>query len=486
MALTRSTFRSHSRAGRLGGVVALVGVLTATIAACESPGEPATPAASASQTPSASSSTETEPASDAVEVPDTAVGREVRWVLGALDPATPVTAEHAAGRLSAAALESISGEQLVGVFGQLAASGPWHPTSYDGTETAALSQIESATGDRLELSVSLGADGLIEGLLFQPPYDHTAATSWEELSAAVGALPAETALVVVDVSDPAAPETVYGIGGTDTLAPIGSVVKLYVLGAVVEAVAAGELRWDDTVTVTDELRSLPSGQLQDAPAGTEVTVREAAQAMIEISDNTATDLLIDAVGREAVENQLTAMGHADPSVNIPLITTRELFWLGWGDGGAYTERWRDGDEAARRALLEELPAGPPEVPAVLGDVVWDDGVDWFATPVDLVAAHVALAGLAETPAGEPLREILGANPGLTPTDVAAFDTVAFKGGSSAGEMALTWRVATPDQAWVVVLQASALNINDVADVRRYAAVAGDAVALGSTQLRATQ
>jgi beta-lactamase class A len=35
--------------------------------------------------------------------------------------------------------------------------------------------------------------------------------------------------------------------------------------------------------------SLPSGQLQDGPAGTELAVRDVATPMIAISDNTAAD-----------------------------------------------------------------------------------------------------------------------------------------------------------------------------------------------------
>ncbi|WP_419183576.1 serine hydrolase [Serinibacter arcticus] len=329
----------------------------------------------------------------------------------------------------------------------------------------------------MELTLALDAAGLIERLFFQPAFEHTPATSWEELGTAVENLPAETTLVVTDVTDPDAPEVVFS-SGEEGAFPVGSIVKLYVLGAVVDAVEAGTLTWEDTLTVTDDLKSLPSGELQDAPSGTTVTVREAAEAMIAISDNTATDMLVAAVGREAVETQLAEMGHHDPSLNIPLLTTRDLFVIGWGDDATRRTTWADGDETVRRDLLASLPSGLPGVdPLTVSTPVWQDGVDWFATPEDLVAAHLALQKKAETPAGEPVPDILGANPGFAPEVASTFDEVAFKGGSSMGVLALSWFVSGPDGDHVLTLQARSDQPSLTTDGRPYLAATQDAVML---------
>ncbi len=97
-------------------------------------------------------------------------------------------------------------------------------------------------------------------------------------------------------------DTVIAIDA-DRSAPLASVFKLYVLLATAEAVASGDASWDETLVLDDTDRSLPSGELQDAPAGTEVTVRDAASAMIRISDNTATDLLIRRLGRASASKR---------------------------------------------------------------------------------------------------------------------------------------------------------------------------------------
>lgn len=235
----------------------------------------------------------------------------------------------------------------------------------------------------------------------------------------------------------------------DAAAPLGSIFKLYVLLAVSAAVDEGSLSWDDTLTVSDANRSLPSGELQDEPNGTEVTVREAATATISISDNTATDMLIQEVGRAAVEEAVAASGHHDPSMMSPFMSTREMFQVGWGREESL-QRWIDGSTEQRRGLLEELeraPIGPHDI-AVGGDPLWPQGVEWFATAEDLAAVHVALQE-RDDPV---VREVLSANAGVDATVQEEWDYLGFKGGSSPGVLTGSWVVEQDDRRFVVVIQ----------------------------------
>jgi beta-lactamase class A len=90
--------------------------------------------------------------------------------------------------------------------------------------------------------------------------------------------------------------------GGDEVAPLGSVFKLSVLGALADAIDAGALTWDDELTIEEADRSLPTGELQDRVGGT-TTVREAATLMVSLSDNTATDLLIHELDRSTVRRR---------------------------------------------------------------------------------------------------------------------------------------------------------------------------------------
>ena len=44
------------------------------------------------------------------------------------------------------------------------------------------------------------------------------------------------------------------------------------LDALARAIAAGTVSWDQRLTLTSQLTSLPSGELSTEPAGTQVTV----------------------------------------------------------------------------------------------------------------------------------------------------------------------------------------------------------------------
>ena len=404
-----------------------------------------------------------------VAIPDTTAGRATRWVLDELAADDGPTAEEAEQVFAPVFLAEIPAEQVAGVFDQLRALGPFTATAYAegpvGTATTARTTVTGASGARYVLTVSTDAEGLIQGLWLGPASEPPQIDSLDDAAAAVRDASEDGSLLLarVDGAGPAArcvPEATYE---ADVLRPVGSVFKVYVLGAVVQAVADGRLAWTDTLTLTEDLRSLPSGRLQDEPAGTEVSVLEAAEAMIAISDNTAADMLIDAVGRDAVEAAVARMGHGEPEVLAPFLTTREMFVLAF-TSPALRQAWAEvtGDDPLssdpqvserQRAVLADVAGQEPALDQTLLAVpAWPLGLDWFATAEDVCRAHLALQDLAATPAGEPVRRILSANPGLTTAET--YDYVAFKGGSAPGEIAGSWYAESGGERRVVVVTAA--------------------------------
>jgi hypothetical protein len=454
-----------SRPARAALVLAIAAVTALATACSASPADPATPA----------------PAAEPVVLPGSPVGQQAQWLLDTVNADDAVPVQETGERLAQVMLDAAPAEDLAGVLEQVRAGRPWTATAHEEQGPQSVTTIASAEAGTFDMQVAVDDAGLIEGLFFgEPEGDREPATSWRELEEQAAALGGDVSLTVTRVSDGELGERVVevlpdGVRATDAR-PIGSIVKLYVLGALVQAVEEGRIGWDDPLTVTDDVRSLPSGELQDAPTGTVVSVREAAGKMISISDNTATDMVIEAVGREAVEAALADLGHSDPPRNVPLMTTRDLFRVGWQDDGALRAGWADGDAAERRAILDGLPGGILDIPVTaVTDVVWTDGADWFATPDDIARAHVRLAELAATPAGEPVRGILAANPALP--DPERFDHVAFKGGSSVGTLALAYLLEDGDDAWTVVVQAAARDASDLERQSAYSGLATDAAAL---------
>ena len=81
-----------------------------------------------------------------------------------------------------------------------------------------------------------------------------------------------------------------------------STIKLPILMALFQAVDAGKVRMDETLTVRRDLITGGSGKLQNRP-GAKLSVLQTATKMIAISDNTATNMIIDRLGGKAVLNR---------------------------------------------------------------------------------------------------------------------------------------------------------------------------------------
>ncbi|NLG20121.1 MAG: serine hydrolase [Actinomycetales bacterium] len=377
---------------------------------------------------------------------DGALREQTQWVLDHLAPgASGPAASEVEERFHPDFLAEVPADQVEPVLAQFREGPPLTLTGVGPVQEqeGARSVELTLSGEQpLRVTISVGADGLIGGLLIQPgpPPDLPEFASWGELDEEFTALGGTTRLYVGDVADGSC-TTAYGAGNDP--APSGSVFKLLVLSAVVEAVEAGELAWDEELTITAEVKSLPSGELQDRPDGSAVTVEEAAGLMVAISDNTATDLLMEAVGPDRLSAAVARVTD-EPERLTPLLSTSEFFRLGW-DAPQVRERWADAAPDERVALLEELPADLARLranPFAVSQPAWPDGVDWFLTGEEVCTAHAVLQQQAQRPAGTPVRGILSANPGLPRPDAATYQ--GFKGGSAPGVLAYTFYLESAD------------------------------------------
>lgn len=75
-----------------------------------------------------------------------------------------------------------------------------------------------------------------------------------------------------------------------------SIIKIPVLLEVFKSIEANELLINETMTLTEYYRSEGSGKMKHHRAGNEYTIDQLSRMMIEQSDNTATNMLIAAVG----------------------------------------------------------------------------------------------------------------------------------------------------------------------------------------------
>ena len=116
-------------------------------------------------------------------------------------------------------------------------------------------------------------------------------------------LPASNALEVLDLS------TGYRIGfNAGSSMPAASTIKVPVMVAVFRELADGKFDLTHRVTLLARDKDWGSGELCDAPAGTTYAVSTLLDKMIEISDNTATNMLIRLVGLHAINTTMLDLG----------------------------------------------------------------------------------------------------------------------------------------------------------------------------------
>jgi beta-lactamase class A len=110
--------------------------------------------------------------------------------------------------------------------------------------------------------------------------------------------------------------------------PTASTIKLAVLVAVFEQVRRGALTLDECRPIRDEERVGGSGVIKELTTGTELTIRDLATYMVVVSDNMATNLLIDAAGGVESVNRFVHEG-----LGLRAITLRRKLMLIPGSNG---------------------------------------------------------------------------------------------------------------------------------------------------------
>lgn len=106
---------------------------------------------------------------------------------------------------------------------------------------------------------------------------------------------------------------------------LASVFKVPVLVTAMQQIDAGRFSLDDRVTLKDEHKTSPSGIICYLRPGLNLTVEDLLMLMIIISDNTATDMVLDLVGGPAAVNEaMRKLGFAKSEMNITL-SVHDLF-----------------------------------------------------------------------------------------------------------------------------------------------------------------
>jgi hypothetical protein len=262
--------------------------------------------------------------------------------------------------------------------------------------------------------------------------------SLAKVAAELKALPGATALRIAIVGTKI---PVIDQGGDAPLA-IASTFKLFVLDALVTEIAAGRRKWSDVIPLGPP--SLPSGVTQDWPRGTPMTLQALATQMISISDNTATDTLMLALGLPVIDAARARSGTTAGS--LPVLTTLGAFSLKMPFNEKLRRQWISGGLSERRQVVNALEPTVEALDrrALGGGPLHIDTVEWPAKTADVAAV---LARLRANPVA---LAILGVNPALAAETRRKFAYVGYKGGSETGVIAMSWLLRTKAGAWITV------------------------------------
>lgn len=209
----------------------------------------------------------------------------------------------------------------------------------------------------------------------------------------------------------------YGIGENDKVRT-ASTIKLPIMAAVFRAVAEGRAAWEETLPLRDEDMVSGSGVLREFTPGIRLPLRDIVRMMIVVSDNTATNMVIERITADAVNAEMDRYGlTATRSMRKVLGDGNKLKApSGFSAAGKLPEnkRFGLGSTTPREmvTLLEKLergevvsPAASREMIAILKRQQFKEGIgrrlddDWVASKSGALDALRSDVGLVYAPKG---------------------------------------------------------------------------------------
>ncbi len=184
--------------------------------------------------------------------------------------------------------------------------------------------------------------------------------------------------------------------------------SLYLLKLLSQRVKKTKLKWNSSIKLKNELKSIPGGRLYEWPNRAPVTVQTLATMLMAYSDQSAYDHIHNLVGRKALEKA--------SSKNKPFLRTMDYHKLRGDKVVGYSKK----KIKEKRDLLKALQKKSIEELSTVDSAFEIDSIGWFATTRELCQ-------LLHSIRNEPYA---GVNPGLAQR--GGWEKAAFKMGRAPG------------------------------------------------------
>ena len=158
----------------------------------------------------------------------------------------------------------------------------------------------------------------------------------------------------------------YELGGDDRV-PTASTIKVAVMIEAFARVAEGKAKWTDELVLSKEKKVGGAGILPVFADGLRLTLRDAVTLMMVLSDNTATNLVIDVLTADAVNARMESLGMKETRL------MRRVFGGGESAEGKKEENKRFGlgrtSPREMVTLVEKLERGEIVSPAASKEMI---------------------------------------------------------------------------------------------------------------------
>lgn len=115
----------------------------------------------------------------------------------------------------------------------------------------------------------------------------------------------------VYIAYPQKSQTPYIFSSTSQKFRSASMIKVFILATAMEIVKDGNLSLNQPMTITAHNKVGGAGILVGYPTGTQLSMHEVLTYMITESDNTATNMMIDLLGMDTINDYIKANGYND-------------------------------------------------------------------------------------------------------------------------------------------------------------------------------
>lgn len=420
---------------------------------------------------------------ETVEPPDSAVGRQLQWVLDVANGGEP---GDAVGRMSDHFRTLFAPEELVRelrkVREQRFSNKRIRLIQVGEAGESALSGFVEGGGR--EMSVFIAIDDKtkqIDGLRFADAgyafgdEGDAGGASWSDFDGQAGRLGGKLSFgayeIVLDKKastanpglspPPMMLKPIHTIHEDEALA-IGSAAQLFVLHALADASLAGKIRWEEQLPFRERDSVFALGDLKTAKEGTAFSIEDWAKRMVTTGDAAASDTLVALLGRDTIQASYAKFA-VSTKRTLPWLSTRECLHLKLAASDELRAGYIKSDEAARKAMLAEGDPGGLAKLDLTRELLktWQEPrhieeVGWFASAEDLCKLMMEFRRLEQLPGPVAPDGTAGASPlarvgtmlrqerGLEFEEEWA--SIAYKGGMEPGVVCMNWLFEREDGA----------------------------------------